>query len=388
MAKVPARRYATARALADDLRRFLKGEPILARPVGMLERVAKWVRRDPALAGAMSAVVAVLLAGTAVSTYLGFDAQGQAELARSNEAAAKQSEADAITARNDLAKTNETLEATLARSLLRPLGAPSLRYGEVAAQPRTIPLTDAEIEALWELASISEESLRLRFITEGIRNPATTRKLVKCAALAVHATVGLDLRRRAEVERRLVERLTAEGIPQEQRIDLALTLAALDDLSAPSASSAAAMFTRIIALTVDQDTLLLLSQGLSAVAARMEPGKAAATLTQAMTTTKDANALRELSQGLSAVAARMETGKAAETCAQAAATLTQAMNSTKDGFPADLCLSSALTRAATCRRRHALVPVHGPPSLPKLSGSASPHRDTQLPSEHPTPTAP
>ena len=54
--KEPARRYESASALADDLRRFGEGRPIVARPVGRLERAAKWVRRNPALAG-MTAVV-------------------------------------------------------------------------------------------------------------------------------------------------------------------------------------------------------------------------------------------------------------------------------------------------------------------------------------------
>jgi serine/threonine protein kinase len=127
--KAPTRRYATARALADDLRRLLKGEPILARPVGPLERAAKWVRRNPALAGAVAAVTAVLLAGVAVSSYFGIDASHQAKQARANEATA-------IDARNQLAASNDNLtrtaddlrrsrddlEVTLARSLLRPLG--------------------------------------------------------------------------------------------------------------------------------------------------------------------------------------------------------------------------------------------------------------------------
>ncbi len=46
----PARRYGTAQALEADLRRFLAGEPILARPVGPLGRLARWARRKPALA--------------------------------------------------------------------------------------------------------------------------------------------------------------------------------------------------------------------------------------------------------------------------------------------------------------------------------------------------
>jgi hypothetical protein len=61
MAKAPARRYATACELADDLRRFLAGEPILARRVGRTERLWRWCRRNPALAGLIAAVQVALV---------------------------------------------------------------------------------------------------------------------------------------------------------------------------------------------------------------------------------------------------------------------------------------------------------------------------------------
>src|SRR5262249_39315747 len=47
--KEPHRRYATAKALAEDLRHFLTGEPIRARPIGLGEKAWKWSRRRPAL---------------------------------------------------------------------------------------------------------------------------------------------------------------------------------------------------------------------------------------------------------------------------------------------------------------------------------------------------
>src|SRR5262249_15110509 len=66
--KEPRRRYATAAALADDLRRFQRGESIAARPVGLLERIGKWVRRRPAVAALLraSAVFTTALMGGAL----------------------------------------------------------------------------------------------------------------------------------------------------------------------------------------------------------------------------------------------------------------------------------------------------------------------------------
>jgi hypothetical protein len=56
LARSPARRYASAAELADDLRRWLAGEPIRARPSGRLERLGRWCRRNPLAASLFLAV--------------------------------------------------------------------------------------------------------------------------------------------------------------------------------------------------------------------------------------------------------------------------------------------------------------------------------------------
>jgi WD40 repeat protein len=59
--KEPGHRFATARALAEELGRFLRAEPINSRPVSALEKTWRWCKRKPALATAISASVIMLL---------------------------------------------------------------------------------------------------------------------------------------------------------------------------------------------------------------------------------------------------------------------------------------------------------------------------------------
>jgi WD40 repeat protein/serine/threonine protein kinase len=84
--KQPGNRYRSARDLADDLRRFLNGEPIHARPIGTIERLLRWCKKHPAVA-ALTAVVFLLLAAVAVVASIGY---AQTSIALASEAAQRQ----------------------------------------------------------------------------------------------------------------------------------------------------------------------------------------------------------------------------------------------------------------------------------------------------------
>ncbi len=94
------RRYLSAAALADDLERFLRGEPIAARAVSVIERAAKWARRHPAWAALYGVLVA------AAVTVLGVAGFYNHELSNSNAELSK-------------ALTNANTERTKATSSLR-----------------------------------------------------------------------------------------------------------------------------------------------------------------------------------------------------------------------------------------------------------------------------
>jgi tetratricopeptide (TPR) repeat protein len=103
--KEPARRYASAKDLADDLGRFLRGEPVRARPASAGERLKKWVRRKPALA-ALLAVSGLSLAAL-VAGGLVYNARLRA--------AVEKAEANEAEMRRQYRQAHDTLDRMLGR---------------------------------------------------------------------------------------------------------------------------------------------------------------------------------------------------------------------------------------------------------------------------------
>jgi serine/threonine protein kinase len=107
MAKEPADRYPSARALADDLHRFLKDEPILARPPSLWDQGVKWTRRHKSLALSALAMLLFTTVGLTVTTILIAREQAKtrhaydAERLRANEASEQRRLADQQRARAD-----------------------------------------------------------------------------------------------------------------------------------------------------------------------------------------------------------------------------------------------------------------------------------------------
>jgi WD40 repeat protein/tRNA A-37 threonylcarbamoyl transferase component Bud32 len=66
--KDPAKRYASAEALGEDLRRFMDDRPIRARRVSATERLLRWGRRNKLVAGLLASLLVTLVAGFVVST--------------------------------------------------------------------------------------------------------------------------------------------------------------------------------------------------------------------------------------------------------------------------------------------------------------------------------
>ena len=112
LAKDTARRYSSAAELVAELERFLAGRPVQARPVGVVERVWRWYRRNRLVGRLLAAVAGTLITGTTIATYFAIENGQLAERASINEKKALKKEGETRQALDDL----KARQSQLARS--------------------------------------------------------------------------------------------------------------------------------------------------------------------------------------------------------------------------------------------------------------------------------
>ncbi len=88
--KESSHRYESAAELAAEFKRFLSGQPILARPISRTARAWRWCRNNPVVAGLLTAVVVTLLLGIGISSFFAILAERRAESAIKNKQVATQ----------------------------------------------------------------------------------------------------------------------------------------------------------------------------------------------------------------------------------------------------------------------------------------------------------
>lgn len=132
LTKEPHRRYASAQALADDLGRWLNGEPILARPASVVGKAWRWCRRKPAAASLLAVSVLLLLVLTLGPTV--------AVVHIAAERAAAEAESRRAVAAEQVAR-EKLRESYLAQArALRFSGRPGRRFDSLAALSKAAAL--------------------------------------------------------------------------------------------------------------------------------------------------------------------------------------------------------------------------------------------------------
>jgi serine/threonine-protein kinase len=137
--KAPPLRYASAEALADDLRRYLAGEPVRARPIKDWERAWKWIKRRPVVGGLAAALLLAIATGTVASWLFAARAERAAANARSERnraVAARARTREALDAMvSDVAGNSLTAQRALAPQQKAFLQNVLKFYEEFAAEP-------------------------------------------------------------------------------------------------------------------------------------------------------------------------------------------------------------------------------------------------------------
>jgi hypothetical protein len=325
LANDPERRYDSALALAEELGRIQRGEPVNARPVGTAERLLKWVRRRPAIAGLLAAILLL----TVVGGYFALEAQ--AARARAADALAKEAQGRLarLEEKEQAARAERAqVDSALAQVLARPLG---YQDGPVSA---------SELDALWEVSRTPSDRVRQLFIERALSSPESAARLRRRADLAVQAAVGLDAGRRGQLRDLLLHKLREDHEDlrvREACASLGVALATADEAFARAASQA---LLAAMARTTTAGALHRQARGVAILTACLPQGEAdricapgVQRLRDLMAKTTDPEALSQLGQALATLARRLGPDAAAAVCADGTRHVLDLMVKTTDAEP-------------------------------------------------------
>ncbi len=169
--KDPKRRYQSADEMADDIQRFVNDEPILARRASPVERVARWSRRNPWLATAMSVSAVALMAIAGISIAA---AQTQATL--NDQLTDANKELNDKT--EDLVESNKS-KATLIRDLKRSQMRLAEKQAEFVAEKGDLAQSMLWLARGYELAGGADPQAASRLLWKLTRGATDMPKLVR-----------------------------------------------------------------------------------------------------------------------------------------------------------------------------------------------------------------
>jgi WD40 repeat protein/tRNA A-37 threonylcarbamoyl transferase component Bud32 len=194
--KDPRKRYASAAALAEDLRRFGAGEPVAARPVSAVGRAVRWARRRPAVAGLLVTVALVAAAGLGGILWAYGEAVRQRDLARDESARADEQAAEA---------KRETAEARRQEYFAQIGRAEAqLQAGDHAGAAGVLERVGPEYRSTWEYGYLRRRTegtpLTLCGHTDGVSSVAYSPDGTRLASASWDQTIKLwDTRTGAEL---------------------------------------------------------------------------------------------------------------------------------------------------------------------------------------------
>ncbi|HUM11851.1 MAG TPA: serine/threonine-protein kinase [Myxococcaceae bacterium] len=187
MEKDRSRRYGTATGLAEDIRRYLRHEPVLARPPSRTYRARKWLRRHR-VGASVSAGVGVLLLAFAVSTTVQSRRTARERDRANHEAAAAGRVSDFLTRMFNVSDPSEARGNSITAREILDRAATDLETGrgmDPGLQARmmdTVGGVYANLGLYPRAASLFEKALEIRRRTLGPDHPDTLRTAYKLGA--------------------------------------------------------------------------------------------------------------------------------------------------------------------------------------------------------------